>query len=478
MRSVSRRRFLAAAAAPLLVPRARPGAAGPDRRVVVVGAGLAGLSAAYLLGERGYEVTLVEARDRPGGRIWTWREPFKDGQWLEAGAPSSDDGSKRLLKWCQAFGLELEAAPRTSAPSEVLLHLKGETFPARELILRNPYGLPLDLAKVPPHTLLARYLAPVAAKLPDRRAWTRPEWASYDGKSLATLLREVGAPSAARALLAQAAEGGSLASTSALWAIRGAARPRLAGVTKSLTVKGGMDRLPQAFAARIKGRILQDTALVAVRVRGERVTAFVESKGRAAPLEARHLVLTAPFGALQDVEFDPGLPAGKTRAIQELPYAQVSHVYVQTRSRFYERRGLQSLLWTDTPIGHVLVATPPDSPSGRGLLQVSLQGEAATEVDGMVEEKRIPYLLALLELVLQGARENAETVRFHSWNLDPWAKGAYSHFAPGQVASLHPHIAPPVGNIHFAGDHTSTVEAGMEAALESGERVVAEITRA
>ncbi len=360
----------------------------------------------------------------------------------------------------------------------MLLHLKGETFPARELILRNPYGLPLELAKIPPHALLGRYLAPLAAKLPDRLAWTRPEWATYDGKSLATLLREVGAPSTARALMAQAAEGGSLASTSALWAIRGAARPRLAGVTKALALKGGMDRLPQVFAARLKGRVLYGTALAAVRVRGERVTAFVENKGRAAPVEARHVVLTAPFGALHDVEFDPGLPAGKARAIQELPYTQVSHVYIQTRSRSYERRGLESLLWTDTPIGRVLVTTPPDSPSGRGLLHVSMQGEAATEIDGMAEEKRIPYVLALLELVLPGARENAETVRFHSWNLDPWAKGAWCHFAPGQVAALLPHLAPAVGPLHFGGEHTSTVEAGLEAALESGERVVAEIAAA
>src|SRR6185295_1592390 len=106
-RRVSRRHFLASAAAPFLVPRALLGATPPDRRVVVVGAGLAGLGAAYLLGERGYEVTLVEARERPGGRIWTWREPFKDGQWLESGATSTDDGSKRVLKWCQAFGLEV-----------------------------------------------------------------------------------------------------------------------------------------------------------------------------------------------------------------------------------------------------------------------------------------------------------------------------------------------------------------------------------
>jgi monoamine oxidase len=190
-------------------------------------------------------------------------------------------------------------------------------------------------------------------------------------------------------------------------------------------------------------------------------------------------VLAAPFPALQDVEFDPELPEGKARAIRELPYTQISKVYIQTKTRYYERRGLTRLLWSDSPIEQVLVDTPQDSDkSARGLLHVWMDGEAATEIDGVAEQKRISYVLGILELLLPGSRESAETVRFHSWNLDPWAKGAYSHFAPGQGASLHPHIAPPVGSIHFAGDHTSTVEAGMEAALESGERVVAEITRA
>ena len=61
----------------------------------------------------------------------------------------------------------------------------------------------------------------------------------------------------------------------------------------------------------------------------------------------------------------------------------------------------------------------------------------------MAEEKRLSYVLGMLNLLLPGSRESAETVRFHSWNLDPWAKGAYSHFAPGQVASLLPLIAAP-----------------------------------
>ena len=178
------------------------------------------------------------------------------------------------------------------------------------------------------------------------------------------------------------------------------------------------------------------------------------------------------------MDFDPALPEGKTRAIHELPYTQVSKVYIQTKTRSYERRGLRACSGPTPRSSGCSWRLPRTRQSGRGLLQVWMDGEAATEIDGLAEGRRIPYVLAMLELMLPGRRESAETVRFHSWNLDPWAKGAYSHFAPGQVATLLPHIAPPVGTIHFAGDHTAIEASGIEGALESGERVVAEIAGA
>jgi monoamine oxidase len=475
MPRLSRRRFLAASSLPVLAPALVARAVAPDRRVIVVGAGLAGLSAAALLVERGHDVTVVEARDRPGGRVWTRREPWKDGQWLEAGAPGGSDADKRFVKWCATFGLELVPPLRPLAPPDPLLHLKGETFPARELIERNPYSLPLELAKVPPPALMARTLAPLAAKIPGRADWTRSPWIEYDGKSLATLLRELGAPPAARELMGRAPDTNRLESTSALWAIHEAARLRPGGPARPVTIKGGMDRLPLALADRLKGRIRYETPLAAVRTRGDRVTAFVQNKGKTQALEAGHLVLATPLGPLQDVDFEPGLPEDKARALQELPYTQISKVYIQTKSRYYERRGLETLLWTDTELERVYVDTPKSDDSARGLLHVWMDGEAATGLDELAEEKRVPYVLAMLELMMPGTLERAETVVFHSWNLDPWAKGAYHHFAPRQVATLLPHLAPPAGPIHFAGDHTSTLESGLEGALESGERVAAEI---
>ena len=465
---MTRRGFLAAAVPLLVPPRLK------QRRVVVVGAGLAGLCTAYLLGERGYEVTVVEARDRPGGRVWTWREPFADGQWLEAGAPGGVDRDARLVRWCRTFSLELETDP-PGPPPPVLFHLKGETFPERELVVRNPWGLPLELAKVAPQALLARYLGPLAARLGPSGPWTSPEWAAYDGKSLATLLRELDVPRAIRAPLARTLSGDAPETASALAAIRQVARSPWAGLAKRVRVKGGMDGLPRAFADRLKGRILYETAFVAVKTRRDGVTVFAQRGPRAEPLEAGHVVLASPPGTLPDADFDPGLPEGKLHAIEALAHTRASQVFVQTKSRYYERRGLQGLLWTDTPLDRVIVATPADSPSARGLLRVSMNGAAAEEMDELAEERRTPFALAMLELMLPGTRASAETVRFHSWTLDPWARGASYEPGPGQVAALLPVLASPVGSLHFAGEHTAAGGPGLEGALESAERVVEEI---
>ena len=168
-----------------------------------------------------------------------------------------------MVKWCETLGLELGALPVTATP-EVLLHLKGETYPSRELIERNPYGLPLDLAKVPPNVLMARYVDPVAAKMRDR--------GRLDAPGVGRLRRQVAGHVPARA---GGARGGPRADgpRSRLQPPRvrlgPLGHPRGGGPVspeprKPLTVKGGMDRLPQAFAERLKGRIHYETALAAV----------------------------------------------------------------------------------------------------------------------------------------------------------------------------------------------------------------------
>lgn len=271
-----------------------------------------------------------------------------------------------------------------------------------------------------------------------------------------------------------------LATASALWAIRDAARFRLAGTTKQLAVAGGLSQLAEGLARTMQAKLLLGAAVRRIQADKKKVTVSLEAmtSGRTQTLDFSRVIIAIPFSTLRDVILDVNLPPGKMRAIRELPYTNISKLFVQTKSRAFEKAGLSSVLWTDTPIERVFAATPPGSQSSRGLLHVWMDGEGASNVDAMTADKRVPFIVNHLTKVLPAVEGDIESATYFSWAEFPWAKGAYCHFAPGQVRDLHPHIAPPVGLLHFAGEHTTTIEPGMEAALESGERCAREVATA
>ena len=97
---------------------------GAPKRVIIIGAGLAGLSAAYELTQAGHDVTVLEARTRPGGRVHTLRDPFAEGLYAEAGAARIPDHHHFTLKYAELFGLTLDPFEPPDLPS--VYHVRGK----------------------------------------------------------------------------------------------------------------------------------------------------------------------------------------------------------------------------------------------------------------------------------------------------------------------------------------------------------------
>src|SRR4030095_10234930 len=97
---------------------------GTPRKVIIIGAGLAGLSAAYELSQAGHDVTVLEARTRPGGRVFTLRGQFADGLYAEAGATNVFDVHEWTIKYAKLLGVELD--PVTSPAGASLFHVRGK----------------------------------------------------------------------------------------------------------------------------------------------------------------------------------------------------------------------------------------------------------------------------------------------------------------------------------------------------------------
>lgn len=458
---------------------------GPAKKVIVVGAGLAGLAAAWELVQAGHEVTVLEARRRAGGRILTLREGFADGLHAEAGAMFAVDGYRHLVRYADLFGVTLDVlrAPRDLAR---LYFVQGQ----RILLRRGqesevPRGLTPEEAKVGLGGLWKKYEEPVLPEIgdPHTPGWPPESLRKYDQMSYADFLRNRGAsPAAIELMRLPDLYGDGIETVSALFFLRGAAIDSLHPATRGLVIRGGSDHLPRAFAARLTDRILYGSAVVHIEQDEQGVRADFLRAGSRQTVMGDRLVLTVPFPVLRDIEVSPPFSREKQGAIAELQYSSITRVYLQERHRFWQDQGLSGFAFTDLPVGrtlaHPINPDPTAPPTPRGILEAHFSRGEARHVAGMSEEERLAFALDQVEQVYPGARASYEGGRSKSWVDDPWTRGDYSSYAPGQMFALMPHIAGAEGRIHFAGEHTSSWNASMEGALESGARAAGEVNEA
>jgi monoamine oxidase len=488
--ALDRRTFLrraAAGAAALsagVVPRgltsfvARPDRAGAPQKIIVIGAGMAGLSAAQQLVENGHDVTILEARTRPGGRVFTMREPFADGLYAEGGAMQVFDSHSRVQRYIQQFGLETDAIH--PAPGVGLLHVKGhriEMTPGERVAW--PFELKDDERSLDVRGLGDKYVTPAVIEVMEAEA-SDPmlrAFEKYDRMTFAEFLRGRGASPNAIAIIAVGLVSGlgdGAERVSALDLLREAAHRRAR--KDSFTIRGGTDRLPKAIAAKLADRIQYATPVVRLEQSSNGVRVVALKAGTPQTFEGDRIVCTIPFSVLRRLEVSPALPRDKQTAVEQLKYTSVTRVFVQTRTRFWLAAGLSANASTDLPVMGIYERAI-NQPGTRGLIESYMAGAGARRAMAMTPSERLTSTLDGMAKVYPQIREQYEGGTSKSWDDDEWSRGAYAWFEPGEMMSFMPVIVRPEGRIHFAGEHASTQPGWMEGAVESAERVVREIDR-
>jgi len=453
------------AATPLAAQIERLQRRGPAQKIVVLGAGLAGLCSAFELLSQGHDVTVLEAQSRPGGRVLTLREPFAPGLYTEAG-PESIPESHELTQYYARF-FDLKLAPAWPIGMRNVYHAAGcRVIPDTNTVW--PFELTAEERRLGIAGLRQKYIEaamrealasgyrkdPVRALLP------------LDGLTPGEWLRSRGASPGAAELLSLGFKNDAGSAASFLHH-----KLTTYGSTKSFRIEGGNDHLPRAFARRI--RIQYGSPVAAVMQDDTGVKVIVRGPGRIETISADRAICTLPCPAIGRIFEDARLSATKQRAIREQNYSRTVKVFLQCRTRFWQKQGLNGIAATDLPIER-MTPDPGLVQDDRGALTAYPIGGYSRRLEQMSEEKRVRAAFDQARQIFPELAESFEGGVAHCWGLQRWQQGSFALHNPGQIGFLDT-LGRAEGRIHFAGEHTSAWSGWMQGALESARRVVREI---
>lgn len=459
--ATNRRHFLQGTSAALVAgfaPRAAWGRTEVD--VVIIGAGLAGLITAHKLEAAGLKTVIVEGEKRVGGRLHTLYDLPGEP---EAGGIQVGTGYRLLRAIANDLKVGLSerggAGAGIAESSSALFNINGQTVTPADWPTAAANRLSANERSTLPSALGFSY----GTKL--RRLANPEAWLDADPTldiSYASALRQAGASDEALRLIQANMNGNTLASMSQLHALRTAAIFR-AGAGPTATIDGGSQRLPEAMAARIKSPIRLGQLVTGISEDANGVTVRTTKNS----VRGRHAICTIPFSALRHIPIDGYLDAAIATLIASLPYTRASFAYLSASEAFWKSDGLPETLWTDDPlIGRVFVLG--DNPA---MLKVWAVGAGADILVRTNPALAATEIIARIENARPSAKGKLKMERLFSWQQSPMARGIYHHIGIGQAALLARATRAEGQRLHFAGEHMAQSASGMEAALESGDRV-------
>ena len=440
--------------------------------VLVVGAGLAGLTAARAVAEAGRSVLVLEARDRVGGRVVN--ADLGNGDIVEMGGEFAGPTQDRSLALAAELGIGTFPTYDTGLK---VLHLAGKRGTYSGDI---PRLNPLVLADV--GQAQAR-LEAMAKKVPTDAPWTAAKAGAWDSQTFETWIRRNTASRSTRALLGLTAEAVFAAEPADLsllhllfYAHSGGSMQQLIATTDGAQqdrFTGGSALIAEHQASRLSaGTVMLNAAVHSISFANGEVTAGTA----AGQFNGKRIIVTVPPHLAGRIEYEPSLPLARQQLTQRAPMGSVIKCQVVYDEPFWRAEGLSGQAIGDGEGSRIVFDNSPPGGSP-GVLLAFVEGDEARRLSPESAEVRRAAVVASMTRYFGPKAAKPAGYLELDWQQERWTGGCYGTlFGPNVWTKYGPALSAPVGPVHWAGTETSPVWCGyMDGAVRSGERAAAAV---